>query len=553
MILKSYSNNLLFTALLMLWPLQSQANAPEIRYITLNGQSFEIVLEPTDINRYEIPGLEANNRFYSTYLKNQPDSRGRAALIDDQWQGLLIHNGQLHVINTLQSSATVNRQNRAMTASLLDPEISLGQCGYSGGVESQPSASAITTRSLMAQSLQIDFDSFCSEQIDGVCLVGELTLAFDDEFETQFGSEYQAQAVAIAEYVDLIYQQNFNIVFNKLNMAFGSGNVFEGDTDIDAVLDDIEYKRVRGQTSAFDPNVYSILHFITGRSYYSPPQNEAIGLALGPTYGANFANYPTPDIPLLCTGYAIGTSQVFGSGSNRAAFTSLIVAHEIGHNFGFLHDGDDAPASECSASDFIMGPELSGYTTTFSSCSEAVLAPNINGIGTIEDCFNFPVDASIDPDSGNPEEVQEGDIITAAYTVSAQSRSDRSTNLRIQGNINSSAATFLSADVDGSSCSLSNSDTTYTCTINSATTHNLELEIQFALSDLDIQHQVSTTSADDFDVTDNNNTLAETIRVGGGSSGSQASDRLGGGSGGTLNWLGLSLILLLLTRVRHRS
>lgn len=557
---KSINTPLLLLASLLIWAAPVLATSPgvgaETRYITLNGQTLELVLVPSDPSRFAIEVNDPSARFYSAQLRNYPQSEGRVAYIGGQWQGLLIHEGELHLIENLDTApppSTAPQPVRpAMAVRALQQDMNLGQCGYKtpsdlqSPAPDQQSSFGITARSLMAQSLQIDYDSFCLEQIDGVCLVGELTLVFDDAFEDSFGAQYQAQAVAIAANVDLIYKQNFNIVFNRLRMAFGSGDVFTGGTNIDAVLDDMELKRVAGQTSAFDPNVFSILHFISGRTYFSEA-NRAVGLALGPTYGTNYASYPNPDIPLLCTGYAIGTSQIIGSGGNRAAFTSLVVAHEIGHNFGFLHDGDDPPASACSATDFIMGPELGSYTSTFSSCSAEVLAPNLNAIATIENCFDFPVDATITTDAGNPEETQKTGVLNTAYAISVQSRSDRSANLRVSGNINSSAATFLDASLDGTPCSLSNSDTTYTCSINGATSHNLDLEIQAALSNLEIVHEVAVISADDFDVTDSNNILTETIAVVDGRS-SGTGSRLSGGSGGACNWLGLNLIVLLIIR-----
>ena len=45
----------------------------------------------------------------------------------------------------------------------------------------------------------------------------------------------------------------------------------------------------------------------------------------------------------------------------------ILVAHELGHNFGLYHDGQSGPASSCGAEDGLMG-----YGSTkdrFSTCS----------------------------------------------------------------------------------------------------------------------------------------------------------------------------------------
>ena len=542
--LKQLSLIALFSSVLTL-ALGAQA-ASESWYVNIDGQPLGLELKPRNVDGYGAK-VDTQNRFYSIQLKDFPNSTGRAAFIDGQWQGLLLHNGQLHLIDDLAATAHEVQQSR-FVAQTLNQDMSLGQCGFTPKAPNQ-SLSNITPRSLTTNTLQIDYDSYCTDTVDGVCLVGQLTLVFDSQFESDFGASYQAQAVAIAEYVDLIYQSEFNIVFNKLRMAFGAGDQFGGDNDIDAVLDDMTDQRIDGDTSAFDPNVFSILHFISGRNYSE--NGPAIGIAYGPEY----TNYPTPVQPLLCSGYAIGTSQVFGSGSNRTTLTSLIVAHEIGHNFGFLHDGDDPEVSSCSASDFIMGAELNPSATNFSSCSHEAVGPNLSGIANIERCFDFPVNLSLVKAGANPATADPGTIVNTSYAISTAARSDRTLNARLRGDITTSAATILSASVDGSPCTIANGSTRYTCDLANASTHNLDLQLQVALSDLNILHQVSSTASDDYDVDSDDNQVLETIAVefvdsaGAGTNDSLATQSSGGG--GTFSWwMSLNLILLFLMRRR---
>ena len=543
-LLKLVSLFTLFSTTLML-AVGAQA-AMESGYISIDGQPFGLELKPRNVENYGAD-VDADSRFYSVQLKDFPNSVGRVAFIDGKWQGLLHHDGQLYLIDDLAATAEEVQQNR-FVAQTLNQDMNLGQCGFTPKAPTQ-SLSTITPRSLTTNALQIDYDSFCMDTVDGVCLVGQLTLGFDSQFQSDFGASYQAQAVAIAEYVDLIYQSEFSIVFNKLCMAFGAGDQFGGGNNIDAVLDDMTDQRIGGSTSSFDPNVFSILHFISGRNY-----NEN-GPAIGIAYGPDYANYPTPVEPLLCSGYAIGTSQVFGSGSNRTTLTSIIVAHEIGHNFGFLHDGVDPGVTSCSASDFIMGSELNRGATNFSSCSHEAVGPNISGITNIERCFDYPVNLSLLKNSGNPTTADPGDIIDTDYVINATARSDRTLNVRLTGKVTTSAGTIVSALLDGTPCRLSNGNTRYTCDIANASTHNLDLKLQVALNNLNILHQISSTAADDYNINSDDNQLLETIEVafdnavGTGATGSLTSKS--GGGGGTFSlWLSLNLILLFLARRR---
>ncbi|MEE2730424.1 MAG: M12 family metallo-peptidase [Pseudomonadota bacterium] len=541
----------------MLWASSALTFAQNTLYLDIAGQPMALELTPRNIDRYGIQPADPATRFYAVQLQDFPESKGRAAYIDGQWQGLLLHDGQLHLISALsaegeaKSALTTNR----FVAQTLNQDLSLGQCGFTPNVSAatqSPAAASqtITPRNFTPRALQIDYDTYCDDTVEGVCLVGQLTLVFDSQFESDFGSSYQSQAIAITEYVDLLYQQEFKIAFNKLRMAFGSGDQFGGGNDIEAVLDDMEAQRVDGDTAAFDPNVFSILHFISGRNYADA--GPAIGIAFGPTY----ASFPTPDFPLLCSGYAMGTSQVFGSGSNRTALTSIIVAHEIGHNFGFLHDGVDPGVTSCSSSAFIMAAELNPSATGFSTCSHDALAPNLNAISNIETCFDFPINASLVVDDSNPTVAEPGAIINTRYDISGNARSDRTLNLRLSGSITSSAATLISASVDSTPCTLSSGNTQYTCNITNASVHSLELELQTALSNLSIRHQVASTDGDDYDVDSADNQVVETISVdfdgSSGDSGNQASlDSKG--SGGALFWLSLNLIVLLLARRRNKA
>ena len=297
------------------------------------------------------------------------------------------------------------------------------------------------------------------------------------------------------------------------------------------------------------------MHFISGRDYFD--NGPAIGIAYGPSY----TSYPTPDDPLLCSGYAIGTSQVYGSGSSRTALTSIIVAHEIGHNFGFLHDGVDPGVTSCDDTDFIMAAQLNPSASEFSSCSHEAVGPNLNAIDTIEDCFNFPIEASFLANSGNPTEALPGTTVSASYAISGAARSDRLLSLSVRGDITTSAGTFISADIDGSPCNLTKNDTRYVCVITDTSTHTLNLEIQAALSDLNITHQIASTSSDDYDVKSDNNMLKEIIIVD--YVGSTEPDRSGSknitdnldskGSGGAFSWMSLNLIILLMIRCRQMS
>lgn len=517
---------------LTVMPAGAQPQTPE--YITLDGQVYHLLLTKRDLSGYGVPDLDPAHRFYRIQLEGEPDSEGRLALIEGQWQGMILHRGAVHVLNDSDLLAR-NRSTSTLQTRALSPQLNLGQCARSRSLIAHPlTSTAVTPRSLNAMALSVDYDNFCQEQVDGVCLVAELTMVFDTPFNAAFGASYRAQGLLIIEYVDLIYRRNFGIAFNQLRVEFGAGDVF--DTDIDSVLQTMADYRW-DQTIGFDPNPYAIMHYVTGGDY-TTNDSQAIGVANFPFYSGT-ADNPVLEEPVLCQrAAAVGTSQLWGSGSNRTSYTALIVAHEIGHNFGFDHDGQDGSiAQSCSATDWIMGANLNVQADDFSSCSETQLRPNINALDSIENCFDFPADGAIQADAGNLSEGEAGEPITLAYAVTAETRSDQTAGLQVQGNISDGSGRLTAVTLDAAACTLSNSNQSYTCTVSAASTHNLQVSLT-AETSVALVNSVTVTGANRYDVSPDNNSATSTISLPlpertnferGGESGD-------GGGGGSLPW-----------------
>ena len=64
--------------------------------------------------------------------------------------------------------------------------------------------------------------------------------------------------------------------------------------------------------------------------------------------------------------------------THSIAADATVVSHEMGHNLGMIHDGDQSnglDARGCSSNSFIMGPSanLGNPATVFSSCSKSAV------------------------------------------------------------------------------------------------------------------------------------------------------------------------------------
>jgi hypothetical protein len=64
-------------------------------------------------------------------------------------------------------------------------------------------------------------------------------------------------------------------------------------------------------------------------------------------------------------------------GTLSTTSSALVIAHEMGHNFGAEHDGEAGKACEATAQTFLMAPRLNG-SDQLSACSLGSIAPVVN-------------------------------------------------------------------------------------------------------------------------------------------------------------------------------
>ncbi len=484
------------------------SHGAEQKYIMLEGSPAQIILQQKSVSRY---GADSgNDEFFDIRLASSAASSGRLAKINGHWQGVLIHKETLYFIDAVANSENELSHNRA-TARSYSSSLELGSCGAQPANITQGSAARaaqqpLTLGNVLNKKTQIDYNQHCQTTINGICLVAELNVIFDIEFEAAFGSSYQSQAIAILEAVNVLYDQFFDIRFNTIRLGFQDDGLITQSENIEDVYNDIEFKRLNGQLASIDPNPFAIFHFISGRDYLNN-SSGTIGIAAFP----NYTSYPNEVTPLICTPVAFGTSQVFGSGSDRAALTALVVAHEIGHNFGFDHDGQSGSFSaNCNDSSSIMEAFIDGNESTFTTCSAAALVGNINQISQIERCFYFPVDGSINA-LNNPSIMPFPGTFTLNYQVAMEALPTNSPTMSITGNIDQGNATFTSVTLDGTDCALANNDTRYLCSlVATGTTVSLTANVNSSGDDVGVT-TTATFNAKFYDTNEDDNEIAETI------------------------------------------
>ncbi|MBL3555498.1 MULTISPECIES: M12 family metallo-peptidase [Marinobacter] len=407
------------------------ANDNLVKTIWIDGYGYDAVLEPN--RQLQIAGSSAEEnlagKHYKGHFPEDPDSWVRISRLESGWEGLAF------VFGRMQTLGGSSQSDHATSFSFSQMEAP--QCG----VDHVHSESAITPDSLAdmatVQAVSANYDTLCADKVDGACLMMELELAFDREFQSRFPDDYQSRAAAIVNMVEGFYADQFGVVFDTLSLTFMGADLFDSTTDPEMLLNDITYKRGNREIS-FLKSEQSIFHFVSGRNF----DNSTAGLAW---------------VGTVCngSGYASGITKAFDSN----ATTAVIVAHEIGHNLGAGHDG---AGTSCEAGDHIMSPYVDPSATSFSGCSFTDISNRISELNAVEQCFNFPADAGILNVDGNPLEVEPGASFQANFNVAYRQAAEPADGLTITGVVGESEGQLQGVSIDGNPCALLD-DTSFSC------------------------------------------------------------------------------------------
>ena len=200
-----------------------------------------------------------------------------------------------------------------------------------------------------------DYSALVQELNDAVqalpAATKELSLAVvaDTQFVTANRLDPEAAVVARTNVVDGIYSEQVGVHLRIAQIRSLQSNGTLTATASSTLLG--QFATYASSTGFTNPG---LAHLFTGRDL----DGNTIGIAY---------------LSSLCSArFGTGVSQISGTGTAGA----LIVAHEIGHNFGAPHDNQSGSACAATANGFIMNPSANG-SQTFSACSLQQMQPVI--------------------------------------------------------------------------------------------------------------------------------------------------------------------------------
>lgn len=436
---------------------------PDLNDLTINvdGIDYSIELnksslaERIEVNTDTDAELDTSTvELYQGTVVNVPGSWVAASYHDGDWQGLASIYDKLYELKGAGLSGTAlsivgdnNTVSMEATEMDLSGELDISNMCAMPHAYNEVSQSALSSVLPNANAVNSNMvgQNGVAFAVGGITQAVNVVLALDQFHTAQYADSVQ-RAMRILNNVDAIYRNSLGIAINNTAIqSFDNNNpLFAGETNAETLLN----QAVLNQAAVFGNSQRTLGALITARDIQVPlVGNGVAGIA-----------------PLNATcetqnGLNIAVSVNEDRGSEGVA--SVILAHEMGHNFGANHDGSGANVL-CPVSTHIMSPVVANGLSAFSSCSMTEINAHIAG----GNCYKEPIDIALARfGAAPPNNLSQQQEITRQIAVSNNGTVAVS-NIQIDGDIDNLAfASFSEVTVNGQACTLLAAGKSYRCTI----------------------------------------------------------------------------------------
>jgi hypothetical protein len=316
---------------------------------TAFGRSWQLELAPNGRLTEALGGSVAVGGLdlYRGRMAGEPDSWLRLTRESTgHWTGLLWDGAELYAVESGRAVDDALRRpapgnGAPVLFRLADMRLAPGALACAAGAG----------RDGAAPSAKADYDGLVRELAKTVESELDIAVLADAEFAARHPDPLAALATRLNN-IDGIFAEQVGVTLNVTDFRVftATDDPLTDSTDPSTLLADLGgYKSRQPDLSGL-----GLVHLYTGRDL----DDSTAGIAY---------------IGALCSSrFGAGLSE----GRRTATTDSLIGAHEIGHNFGAPHDGEDGSVCQSTPETFLMAAQLNG-SSTFSACSLEQIAPEV--------------------------------------------------------------------------------------------------------------------------------------------------------------------------------